>query len=80
MTGRALRSIRLALSLTIDEFSERIDIPAVEVDAFERGDKALESRRLSAALERLAPDVEKLDGNDPLLRIPTLPLLEHADY
>lgn len=79
MTGRALRSIRLALSLTIDEFSERIDIPAVEVDAFERGDKALESRRLSAALERLAPDVEKLDGNDPLLRIPTLRLLEHAD-
>ncbi|HEX6158605.1 MAG TPA: helix-turn-helix transcriptional regulator [Thermoanaerobaculia bacterium] len=78
MTGRALRSIRLALSLTVDEFSARIGIPAVELDAFERGDQALEPRRLSAALERLAPDVETLDADNPLLPIPRLPLSKHA--
>lgn len=80
MTGRALRSIRLALSLTIDEFSERIGIAAVELEAFERGDEPIDSRRVSAALERLAPYVDKLDGTDPLLRIPTLPLSKHAEH
>lgn len=79
MTGRALRSIRLALRLTIDEFSARIGISALEVDAFERGDDVIEPRRLSAALERLAPDVEKLEGSDPLLRIPTLRPSKHAN-
>lgn len=74
MTGRALRSIRLALSLTLHEFAEHVGIPAVELDAFERGDRAIDGRRLSAALERLAPDVEKLDGSDPLLPILPLPL------
>lgn len=80
MTGRALRSIRLALSLTIDEFSERMGIAAVELEAVERGDAPIDSRRLSAALERLAPDVQKLDGTNPLLRIPPLPLSKHADH
>lgn len=79
MTGRALRSIRLALSLTVDEFSDRIGIPTADLDAFERGDKAIEPRRLSVALERLAPDVEKLDVSDPLFRITQLPLSKHAD-
>lgn len=80
MTGRALRSIRLALSLTIDEFAERIAMPAVELEAFERGDQAIDIRRLSAALERLAPHLEMLDADDPLLRLPALPLAKHADH
>ncbi|HEY0143801.1 MAG TPA: hypothetical protein VGF48_23135 [Thermoanaerobaculia bacterium] len=79
MTGRALRSIRLALSLTVDEFSNRVGINAMELEAFERGDHAIEPRRLSAALERLTPDVEKLDTDNPLLPIPRLPLPKHAD-
>lgn len=79
MTGRALRSIRIALSLSIDEFSDRVGIPAFELEAFERGDRAIDSRRLSPALERLVPDVEKLDGSDPLLRIPRLSLSKHGD-
>ena len=78
MTGRALRSVRLALSLTIPEFSERIGIPADEVDACERGEEAIEPARLSSALERLAPDVHKLQGSDPLLFIPPLPSSLHS--
>jgi len=80
MTGRALRSIRLALSLTIDDFSERVGIPAMELEAFERGDKALDLCRLSTALERLAPDVERLDDTDPLLPILPLPLPKHVEH
>lgn len=78
MTGRALRSVRLALSLTVPEFSERIGIPAEDVDACERGEKAIEPTRLSSALERLAPDVQKLRGTDPLLFIPPLPSSLHS--
>jgi transcriptional regulator with XRE-family HTH domain len=72
VTGRALRSVRLALNLTLHELSERISIPAADLDAYERGEKLMESGRLSAALERLAPEVEKLDTIDPLLAIPPL--------
>jgi transcriptional regulator with XRE-family HTH domain len=74
MTGRALRSVRLALSLTVPEFSERLGIAVLELDAMERGEKAIESARLSTALERLAPDVQKLEITDPVLLVPPLPL------
>ena len=79
MTGRALRSIRLALSLTLDEFSDRTGIPALELDACEKGENAIESPRLSRALELLTPDVQQLERENPLLHIPAGPLLTHVD-
>ena len=66
MTGRALRSIRLALGLSLDEFSQRIGMSVTELDAYERGDKAIDAARMSGALERLAPDVQALAGADAL--------------
>lgn len=72
MTGRALRSLRLALSLTVDQFSEHIGIPASELDAMERGDKPIDSDRLSSALERLAPVLQELEAPDPLLQVAPL--------
>ena len=66
MSGRALRSIRLALGLSLDEFSQRIGISVTELDAYERGDKAIDGPRVSSALERLAPDAQALAGADAL--------------
>jgi transcriptional regulator with XRE-family HTH domain len=79
MTGKALRSVRLALSLTLFEFSERIGIPDTELDAFERGDQLLDTYRLSAALERLTPDALELMEAEPLLRAVLPPQRSHAE-
>lgn len=76
MTGRAFRSIRIALGLTLPQFADRIGIPVDELDAFEKGEKAIDSDRLSTACERLTPDVEKLPIDDPLLYVPSL-LMPH---
>lgn len=55
VTGKALRSIRLALSLTLPEFADQLGISVAELDAFERGDIMLDMQRLSRGLERLQP-------------------------
>ncbi len=56
MTPKALRSIRLALGLTLPEFAERIGFPMQEVWDMETGKKPIMMRELNPALERLAPD------------------------
>lgn len=68
MTGKALRSIRLALSLTLAEFAEQIGISVAELDAFERGDITLDMQRLSRGLERLAPNVREIAQIPPAQR------------
>ena len=56
MTAKALRAIRLALGLTIEQFSAMLRIPQDELDEMERGDRMINAARISRALERLAPD------------------------
>lgn len=55
MTGKALRCVRLALSLSLQQFADQIGIPVADLDAFERGDALLDQARLSRGLERLTP-------------------------
>lgn len=55
MTGKALRSIRLALNLSLPQFAEQIGLTVAELDAFERGDLMLDAGRLVSDLERLRP-------------------------
>ncbi len=56
MTPKALRSIRLALGLTLTEFAERIGFPMQHVWDMETGKKPIVMLELNAGLERLAPD------------------------
>ncbi len=56
MTPKALRSIRLALGLTLPEFAERIGFPTQDVWDMETGKKPIVMRELNPGLERLAPD------------------------
>lgn len=54
LTAKALRSIRLALNFSLQQFAERTGLPVHDLDAYERGEKAIDAHRLSAGLERLA--------------------------
>lgn len=56
MTARALRAIRLALGLTIEQFSAILRIPQDELEEMERGERMINVARISRALERLAPE------------------------
>ncbi len=63
LTPKALRSIRLALGLSIEQFAERIGLTPAEVSAMERGEMTLSG--IGKALERLAPGASIGKRTDP---------------
>jgi len=64
LTPKALRSIRLALGLSIEQFAERIGLTPSEVSAMERGEMTLSG--IGKSLERLsaAPPAPKQRPDD----------------
>jgi DNA-binding transcriptional regulator YiaG len=55
MTPKALRSLRLALGLSIEVFARHTNLKAAEVHAWELGEKPIDVARLTRGLERLPP-------------------------
>ena len=64
MTPKALRSLRLALGLSIAEFAQQLGVSAQELDDWECGLKRVDIEHLSRGLELLAPE-ESLAGHTP---------------
>jgi DNA-binding transcriptional regulator YiaG len=55
MTPKALRSIRIALGLSVRDFSARIGMAADHIQNMETGDARIDPHAVATALERLAP-------------------------
>lgn len=55
MTPRAVRSIRLALGLTVEQFAAKLGLPGHDINEYEHGRLLLDDATLVAALEGLNP-------------------------
>lgn len=61
MTPKALRAIRLALGLSIEDFARILRLAPDELKQMESGERVINMARLSRAFERLVPETQDRD-------------------
>jgi transcriptional regulator with XRE-family HTH domain len=65
MTPKALRSIRLALGLSLRDFAQRINLPVDVVLDMERGRVPIDIKKLNPHLEQLSNEASSDSGSSP---------------
>jgi hypothetical protein len=59
VTPKALRSLRISIGMTLEEFAARLKIKSDDLHAWETGDRPVDVRRVMKAIERLRPKAER---------------------